>query len=76
MTRSLSIVSVAALIALSAAPADARPRHVTDKPQSSAAVRARQAKVEAFSARMNRLDALMGKPTTATARSRSADAAH
>ena len=72
MTRTLAVLSLSALLAASAA--EARPAHHAAQPQPSAAIKARQTAVDDFNARMSRLDALMGVPSTRSLRSRSAEA--
>lgn len=74
MTRSLTIAALAALLAVPAAQAEARARHATAKAQPSAALKARQNVMNDFNARMSRLDALMGVPSTSSVRARSAEA--
>jgi hypothetical protein len=79
MTRTLSILAAAALLALPAAQAEARSTRAPAKTQfakiqSNPAIKARQNAMNDFSARMSRLDALMGVPTTTSVRSRSAEA--
>ncbi|RUP18613.1 hypothetical protein [Methylobacterium sp.] len=74
MTRSLTIAALAALFAVPAAQAEARARHATAKAQPSAAIKARQNVMNDFNARMSRLDALMGVPSTSSVRARSAEA--
>ncbi|MHB2205987.1 hypothetical protein [Methylobacterium sp. CM6257] len=73
MTRTLTILSLAALLAATAV-AEARPVRAPAKPPANAALKARQNAMDGFSARMSRLDALMGMPSTTAARSRSAEA--
>lgn len=74
MTRSLTIAALAALLAVPAAQAEPRARHATAKAQPSAAIKARQNVMNDFNARMSRLDALMGVPSTSSVRARSAEA--
>jgi hypothetical protein len=74
MTRSLTIAALAALLAVPAAQAEARARHATAKAQPSAAIKARQNVMNDFNARMSRLDALMGVPSTSSVRARPAEA--
>ncbi|MBP2495666.1 outer membrane lipoprotein-sorting protein [Methylobacterium sp. PvP062] len=74
MTRSLTIAALAALLAVPAAQAEARARHATAKAQPSAAIKSRQNVMNDFNARMSRLDALMGVPSTSSVRARSAEA--
>ncbi|WCS22604.1 hypothetical protein LOK46_15500 [Methylobacterium sp. NMS14P] len=74
MTRTLTIAALAALLAVPAVQAEARPRHTPAKAQPSAAIKARQTVLNDFNARMSRLDALMGAPSTSSVRARSAEA--
>jgi hypothetical protein len=74
MNRTLTIAALAALLASPAIQAEARARHVPAKAQPSAAIKARQNVLNGFNARMSRLDALMGVPSTSSARARSAEA--
>lgn len=74
MKRTLTLLSAAALLAVPVAEAQARPTRAPAKAQTSAAIKARQNAMDGFSARMSRLDALMGVPRAASARSRSAEA--
>jgi len=74
MIRTLTIAALAALLALPAAQAEARARHTPAKAQPSAAIKARQNVMNDFNARMSRLDALMGVPSTSSVRARSAEA--
>jgi Ni/Co efflux regulator RcnB len=77
MTRTLTILAAAALLALPVAQAEARSTRAqvkTQLAQSNPAIKARQNAMNDFSARMSRLDALMGVPGTTSVRSRSAEA--
>ncbi|KAA0125641.1 hypothetical protein CIW48_00605 [Methylobacterium sp. P1-11] len=74
MTRTLTIAALAALLAVPAVQAEARARHTPAKAQPGAAIKARQTVMNGFNARMSRLDALMGVPTTSSIRARSAEA--
>ncbi len=75
MTRTLSILALAALVALPGMSAEARPGRPAAKPQPNAAIEARRSKMKGFDARMSRLDSLMGASARAS-RARSADAEH
>ena len=72
MPRVLAILSLAALLTIPAVEAQARPART----HPNAAIRARQSAMDAFTARMSRLDTLMGVPSASSrvARSRSAEA--
>ncbi|WP_457104265.1 hypothetical protein [Methylobacterium sp. P5_C11] len=74
MTRTLTIATLAALLAVSAVEAEARARHTPPEVQHNAAIKARQSVMNDFDARMSRLDALMGLPTARSVRARSAEA--
>ena len=74
MRRTLTTLAVAALLLGSAAQAEARTIRVPAKAPPSAAIKARQTAMNDFSARMCRLDRLMGLPSTPALRSRSAEA--
>jgi len=83
MTRTLTLLAAAALLALPVARAEARATRAPAKTQVTAslararnnpALRARQNAMNGFSARMSRLDALMGVPAAASVRARSAEA--
>jgi hypothetical protein len=71
MTSKSSLLALGAFLALAPAAAEARALHHA-KPTPAPAAKARQAAMDGFSARMNRLDALMG--TSPTTRTRSASA--
>ena len=72
MTNLFRILTLgAALVAMPFA-AQARPAHQA-KATVNPAAKARQAAMDGFSARMNRLDALMGASPTARTRSASAE---
>ncbi len=72
MIRTLTLLSLAAFLA--APVAEARPARDPAKPELSAAIKARQSAMNDFSARMSRLDALMGMRPAAPVRVRSAEA--
>lgn len=74
MIRILTIVSVATLLIVPAA--EARSTRTSVKAPSAAALKARQNALDDFSARMTRLDRLMGVPSMTAVRSRSAQAGH
>jgi hypothetical protein len=71
MMRSLRLLTLAALVAVPASYAQARPVRTVVKAPPNPALKAREAAMKGFTARMNRLDALMG---TGAGRSRSASA--
>jgi hypothetical protein len=62
------------LIVFAAPAAEARPARTPAKPLHNAAFKSRDTALRDFSARMSRLDALMGISTAAPVRSRSAEA--
>ena len=66
-----SFLVLGAVLALAPVAVEARPLHHA-KAEANAPAKARRAALEGFSARMNRLDALMG--TSPIARTRSASA--
>ena len=78
MKRFLTTAAVAALLLAPAVQAQARPIKTAAKAPAkalpSAAIKARQNAMNDFSARMGRLDRLMGVPSPTTVRSRSAEA--
>lgn len=74
MTRTLTIATLAALLAVPAVEAEARARHAPPGAQPNAAIKARQSVMNDFNARMSRLDALMGVSKTRSVRARSAEA--
>lgn len=84
MTRTLTILAAAALLTSPVARAEARATRAPAKTQvakaplakaqNNPAVKARQNALNDFSARMSRLDALMGVPATNSVRARSAEA--
>ncbi|MGC5778494.1 hypothetical protein [Methylobacterium sp. NFXW15] len=68
-----SFLALGAVLALVPVAAEARPLHHA-KAEANAPAKARRAAMEGFTARMSRLDALMG--TSPSARTRSASAEH
>lgn len=72
MTNLLRILTIGVALAVSPVIAQARPVHHA-KAVVNPAAKARQAAMDGFSARMNRLDALMGASPTARTRSASAE---
>jgi outer membrane lipoprotein-sorting protein len=72
MTRTLTLAALALLLVAPAA--QAGPTRAHAKAQPNPALKARQAAINDFSARMTRLDRLMGVPSATGARSRSAEA--
>jgi hypothetical protein len=72
MIRTRTLLSLAALLA--APVAEARPGRPPAKPVPNAASKTREIALRGFNARMSRLDALMGVPSTTPVRSRSAEA--
>ncbi|MCJ2133806.1 hypothetical protein MKK69_06945 [Methylobacterium sp. J-026] len=72
MTRTLTFLSLAAFLA--APVAEAHPARNPAKPGLSAAIKARQSAMNDFSARMSRLDGLMGVRPATPVRTRSAEA--
>lgn len=72
MARTLTLLSLAALLAVPAA--EARPFRAPAKSVHNAAIRTRDTALRDFDTRMSRLDALMGVPTATPKRSRSAEA--
>lgn len=73
MTNLFRILTLGVALSATILAAQARPVH-HGKAVSTPPAKARQAAMDGFSARMNRLDALMG--TAPTARTRSASAEH
>jgi hypothetical protein len=79
MTRTSTILAVTGLMVLPITAVQARPARAPAKSQiarveTSAAVKTRQNALNDFTARMSRLDALMGVPATRPVRARSAEA--
>ena len=72
MARTPTLMFLAAFLAAPAA--EARPVRTPAKPVHNAAIKTRDVALRDFSARMSRLDALMGVPTAAPRRTRSAEA--
>jgi hypothetical protein len=72
VTRTLTIAALAALLVAPAAQARGIRAHAKAPP--NAAIKTRQVAMDDFSARMSRLDRLMGVPSATGARSRSAEA--
>ena len=72
MARTLTLLTLIACFAIPVA--EARPGRAPAKPPLTTAVKARDTALRDFSARMSRLDALMGVPAAHTMRSRSAEA--
>jgi hypothetical protein len=72
MARTLTLIVFAALLAAPAA--EARPARTPAKPLHNAAFKSRDTALRDFSARMSRLDALMGVPNATLVRARSAEA--
>lgn len=72
MARTLTLLPLLAFLAIPCA--EARPAKTPARPIPNAAIKARDTALRDFSARMSRLDALMGIPTATSARSRSAEA--
>lgn len=72
MKNASRILTFGVVLALAPLAAEARPIHYT-KTDASPSAKAKRAAADGFAARMNRLDALMGTPTTARTRSASAE---
>jgi hypothetical protein len=72
MARTQTLMFLAAFLAVPAA--EARQAKTPAKPPVNAALKTRDTALHDFNARMSRLDALMGVPTVAPARARSAEA--
>lgn len=72
MARTLILLSVAAILA--APIAEARPARAPSKPAPKVTTKTQDTALRDFNARMSRLDALMGVPTSNPVRSRSAEA--
>lgn len=72
MKSASRILAFGVVLALAPLAAEARPIHHA-KTQADPSAKARQAAMDGFSARMNRLDALMGTTTSTRTRSASAE---